>query len=73
MSWAGFPRLRGDEPSSPSSGRLRLPVFPAYAGMSRPSKRRARGPTRFPRLRGDEPATERAYLREEEFSPPTRG
>ena len=27
----------------------------------------------FPRVSGDEPATERAYLREEEFSPRERG
>ena len=53
----GFPRLRGDEPSSSSASVSCLYVFPAYAGMSRQRSAEGTGRRRFPRLRGDEPPT----------------
>ena len=49
------------------------PVFPAYAGMFRPSVRRARDRRRFPRIRGDVPGTMIVGCKQAAFSPHTRG
>ena len=40
------------------------PVFPAYAGMSRPPSRWLATSLSFPRLRGDEPGDCRDIMRE---------
>ena len=50
-----------------------MAVFPAHAGMSRPSGIGAAACLRFPRSRGDEPALVAGDSQTLEFSPLTRG
>ena len=48
-------------------------VFPAHAGMSLTGISDGRVNLGFPRPRGDEPGYGEDYVREVQFSPPTRG
>ena len=50
-----------------------VPVFPAYAGMSRVQALRTAERSCFPRLRGDEPVPRHTLSLVGAFSPPTRG
>ena len=55
MATKSFPRPRGDEPLETPARPPPGVVFPARAGMSRPSSAHSSRGHCFPRPRGDEP------------------
>ena len=68
-----FPRIRGDVPNPAVTRPGVDDVFPAYAGMFRPSVLHPELLSGFPRIRGDVPHTPTKPTVTLEFSPHTRG